>query len=88
MTDRECEVYWGSHGCELPRGHHQTDGPDRYCRCDCVDPGDTGDGAYPYFGPETMFYGRDIAEVWGLPDEDSDDTTRTLAQSPRYEAQP
>jgi hypothetical protein len=44
-TDRECRVYWGTHGCDLQRGHS--------CEhvCDC--------GAYPYYGPDTNFYGED-----------------------------
>lgn len=60
MKRDHCDTYWGSHGCNLPRGH---EGP---CRCDCVDnfvwqgPGNVG-GA-PYYGPETKFYGDDIPE--------------------------
>ena len=51
-----CRVYWGSHGCDRPRGH---DGPHQ---CDsCWDPEDTDGyvGAWPYYGPETNFYGED-----------------------------
>jgi hypothetical protein len=60
-----CRVYWGSHGCHLPRGH---EGPHL---CDCankpdVDPvtreypdGTLNVGAPPYYGPDTRFYGED-----------------------------
>lgn len=62
-----CRVYWGSHGCDLPRGHEP------YCRCDCADEEDAvplvdgGDnvGAYPYYGEGTRFYGEDAEAVWG-----------------------
>lgn len=60
-------MYWGSHGCSLPRGH---EGPHL---CDCAF-GDDGSmdpradaveesvnvGAPPYYGPETVFYGEDV----------------------------
>lgn len=62
-----CRVYWGSHGCELERGH---DGP-HLCSC-ADDPGvdpETGEyvddpgclnvGAPPYYGTKTIFYGED-----------------------------
>lgn len=53
-----CRVYWGSHGCRLPRdhdGHHFC-----CCRCDChPDPNSGCVGAWPYYGPETNFYGED-----------------------------
>lgn len=76
---RGCEVYWGSHGCDLARGH------DGYCRCDCSpDPADTGDGAYPYFGPETLLYGRDVEDVWGL-DGAAHDDSRPISESPRWQ---
>jgi hypothetical protein len=62
-----CCVYWGSHGCNLERGH---DGPHL---CDCADdegvdpktreyvdePGIFNVGAPPYYGPDTNFYGED-----------------------------
>lgn len=69
-----CRVYWGSHGCNLARGH---EGPHR---CSCADDDDMdcdpltriilrGDGegclsvgAFPYYGPETNFYGEDVRE--------------------------
>jgi len=68
LTDHgDCRVYWGSHGCNLERGH---DGPHH---CDCADeggfdpetreyydePGVFNVGAPPYYGPETSFYGED-----------------------------
>lgn len=65
-----CDVYWGSHGCDLERGHG---GPHR---CSCADdpdidpvtkeyrsePGVFNVGAPPYYGPETRFYGDDVFE--------------------------
>ncbi len=57
-------MYWGSHGCDLPRGH------DGDCRCNCADdapePGVLNVGAAPYYGPDTVFYGED-APARGLP---------------------
>lgn len=66
-----CQVYWGSHGCDKPYGH------EGLCECDCCDcevhpyP-DWPDtdvlcvAKPPYYGPETRFYGEDVAER-GLP---------------------
>lgn len=55
-----CRVYWGSHGCERPRGH---DG-DHWCDCcECADHPDEDEGCVagpPYYGPETRFYGEDV----------------------------
>jgi hypothetical protein len=63
----DCRVYWGSHGCGLGHGHPGS------CRCDCCDcgplhpfPNDPDRnlvcvGAPPYFGPDTQFYGDDVA---------------------------
>lgn len=70
-----CRTYWGSHACDLPRGHvggHACD-----C-CDCPDhSGNNGvrhdyreheeaddvgwlcAAREPYFGPDTEFYGED-----------------------------
>jgi hypothetical protein len=68
-----CRVYWGSHGCDLARGHADD------CECDCCECGgshpDAGDGVLcvakaPYYGPETRFYGEDVA-ARGLPPVDS-----------------
>lgn len=69
MTTNTCRVFWGSHGCELERGHaghHECD-----C-CDCPNHEATqghavdedGDeflcvGKHPYFGPSTRFFGED-----------------------------
>lgn len=64
----DCRVYWGSHGCDLERGHrghHECD-----C-CECPDHiGNLGmtedeDGEYlcvatwPYYGDITAWYGED-----------------------------
>lgn len=63
-----CRVYWGSHGCELERGH---DGPHACDCCDCPD-FHTGDpdaegvmcvAGPPYYGPETVFYGEDAVNL-------------------------
>lgn len=52
-----CRVYWGTHGCNLPRGH---EGPHI---CDCAyEPEEenvVNVGKPPYYGPETTFYGED-----------------------------
>ncbi len=65
-----CRVYWGSHGCDLERGHEGD------CDCGCCDCGnahpDAGGGVLcvakaPYYGPETRFYGEDVA-ARGLPE--------------------
>jgi hypothetical protein len=55
-----CRVYWGSHGCHLERGH-PADVPCR-CDCECVIHPDPDSGcvcAWPYYGPDTNFYGED-----------------------------
>lgn len=50
-----CRVYWGSHGCDRPRGH---DGPHLCLKCRYPD--EIGwTGAPPYYGPDTEFYGED-----------------------------
>ena len=54
MNDR-CRVYWGSHGCNLPRGHS---GP-HLCACADIPASKGGVGKPPYYGPETRFYGED-----------------------------
>lgn len=59
-TFDDCRVYWGTHGCCLPRGH---DGP-HVCSCAFDKAEDEEDGlvnvgAPPYYGPETSFYGED-----------------------------
>src|SRR5690242_11774676 len=71
----DCRVYWGSHGCHLDRGHEGT------CECDCCNCGehhpypDWPDDSVrcvakaPYYGPDTRFYGEDVA-ARGLPDVD------------------
>ena len=63
----KCRVYWGSHGCDLERGHtaHHECG---CCECEnheedhetygCV-------GKYPYYGENTKFYGEDAAAFLG-----------------------
>lgn len=62
-----CRVYWGSHGCDLTRGH------EGHCRCSCADEPEPGTvGAYPYYGPGTKFHGEDAA-ARGLPIYGEDD---------------
>ena len=69
--DDECECYWGSHGCSLPRYHggsHQC----QCCECD-VHPEPGCVGAAPYYGWLTWFFGDDrprirMAIIW-LPRE-------------------
>lgn len=72
-----CRVYWGSHGCNLPRGH---EGGHECACCDCpaghhngleapmlVDDDDCVCVARaPYYGSKTRFYGED-AQAQGLP---------------------
>jgi hypothetical protein len=58
-----CRVYWGSHGCCLPRGHHLVPGKDQHCRCECAADEEGNVGAYPYYGPDTYFYGEDAETV-------------------------
>lgn len=56
----DCKVYWGSHGCDLPKGH------EGHHRCDCCECEDHATkpeagcvGSFPYYGPKTTFYGED-----------------------------
>lgn len=65
MPDARCRVYWGTHGCVLERGHHGH----HWCSC-CPDPAQHPDGceegcvgAWPYYGPQTNFYGDDAPLV-------------------------
>ena len=60
-----CQIYWGSHGCDLERGH---DGPHECDCCECpggfhTDQPDDEDvvcvAKPPYYGPDTKFYGED-----------------------------
>lgn len=64
MNRLDCRVYWGSHGCDLERGHSvqhtcgccacvgsHTDAPDAEGAVCVAGP--------PYYGPETSFYGED-----------------------------
>ncbi len=46
-----CDTFWGSHGCNLAKGH----GGMCDCQCDNGRPA----GSYPYFGPDTEFFGDD-----------------------------
>jgi hypothetical protein len=70
-----CRVFWGSHGCQYPRGHP----PEVPHSCDCCecedhpDPDPVNPGCKPscvakppYYGKQTRFYGED-AEAPGLP---------------------
>ena len=55
----ECRVFWGSHGCDLLRGHeghHRCD----CCECDVHEPGTECVGSHPYYGPDTSFSGEDV----------------------------
>jgi hypothetical protein len=63
MKVDECRVYWGSHGCDLERGHL---GP-HVCQT-CWDSDDTDGyvGTWPYYGPDTFFYGEDAPEAAAL----------------------
>lgn len=60
----DCRTYWGSHGCDLPKGHeghHECD----CCQCEdheknsLLPNGARCVGKFPYYGPETSFYGED-----------------------------
>lgn len=72
----DCRVYWGSHGCDLERGH----AGEHICGCSVeegVDGGallphmddadaaeDSGNvGRAPYYGPDTNFYGEDAEDA-------------------------
>lgn len=64
--DEGCEVYWGSHGCALRKGHEGD------CFCECAfdndgnrlpcedDEGCRNVGGPPYYGAGTRFYGDDM----------------------------
>ena len=66
---KPCRVYWGSHGCDLERGHVERDGTPHVC--DCCECGEHHPYPYwpdegvrcvakePYYGPGTNFYGED-----------------------------
>lgn len=74
-----CRVYWGSHGCDLERGHAERDGTPHDCGCcDCgehhpypdwPDEGVRCVAKPPYYGDKTRFYGEDAtpesAGRWG-----------------------
>ena len=71
MTTNDCRVYWGSHGCQLRRGHLGT------CECSCCTcipehtPNPDSEGVVcvakaPYYGDDTTFYGQDVVSR-GLP---------------------
>lgn len=65
MTDdNECRVYWGSHGCDLPRGHDPVKQPHACDCCECRDHDrdHEAEGCValpPYYGPGTKFVGED-----------------------------
>ncbi len=63
-----CRVYWGSHGCQLNRGHDGVCVCDDSCRPDAdeIADGMIDAGRPPYYGPDTVFYGEDAADR-GLP---------------------
>lgn len=57
-----CRVYWGTHGCELPRGH---EGHHKCICCKCKDHESQYNengcvGTYPYYGSNTMLSGEDL----------------------------
>jgi hypothetical protein len=64
-----CRVYWGSHGCYLPRDHegphlcicaHVDDDPSKPLLPHMDDDPEGGNvGRPPYYGPKTRFYGED-----------------------------
>lgn len=64
-----CRVYWGSHGCDLERGHVEREGTPHDCGCcDCGEHHPYPEwpetwakcvAKEPYYGPETNFYGED-----------------------------
>lgn len=63
-----CRVYWGSHGCDLERGHVERDGTPHDCGCcEChhhpypewPDENVLCVAKEPYYGPGTNFYGED-----------------------------
>jgi hypothetical protein len=69
-----CDVNWGSHGCMHPRGHDVSIPHECPC-CECgehhpyprwPDTGVLCVAKPPYYGPETRFYGDDVAAL-GLP---------------------
>jgi len=67
-ADTRCDVNWGSHACQFPRGH---EGAHECSCCECPDHEATQgvaydeDGEYvcvakpPYYGPDTQFHGKD-----------------------------
>ncbi len=63
-----CRVYWGSHGCDLDRGHS---GSHECGCCDCEDHAACHVGAGgiacvakpPYYGAGTKFYGEDAEDA-------------------------
>lgn|GEM_PF-1930227 len=61
-----CRVYWGSHGCDLERGHGKRLRPHDCGCCDCGDSHPQDDGALcvarkPWYGWQTRFYGEDLS---------------------------
>jgi hypothetical protein len=63
-VNERCRVYWGTHGCNLERGHEGQ----HLCDCTCethvgLDHPDSNGCvcAYPFYGPETKFYGEDVS---------------------------
>lgn len=63
---KPCRTYWGSHGCDLRRGHRGSHVCD-CCECDSHPDPDSGCvGRAPYYGDETRFYGEDV-DGWENP---------------------
>ena len=59
--NESCRVFWGSHGCELERGH---DGTHSCSCCNCENHPDIPEcvGKAPYYGDNTQFYGEDTGD--------------------------
>lgn len=82
QSEPTCDVNWGSHACVQPADH------DGFCHCDCGEPDENGEinpvGVFPYYGPDTMFWGADVAAMWELPVGDDGAALLPLSASPRY----
>lgn len=70
-----CRVYWGSHGCQLTRGHTE---PHECDCCECEHHDETSLERFgcvakpPYYGAITRFYGEDAGDT---------DLNREIAQT-------
>jgi hypothetical protein len=62
--ENSCRVYWGSHGCDLERGHPGGRKAHDCGCCDCEHHPDKDSGCvgrYPFYGWRTRFYGEDVS---------------------------